>query len=947
MDLIFRMSRLFVAMTMLTGPSFPAYAGTSAPASPDKGTPVSFGRGQKTDQGARARATVGHFNLPLYFEANHGQTDPSVKFLSRGAGYNLFLTASQAVMVLPRAKADKAKESVVVRMKLNGANANPTVRGLDILPGYTNYLLSNDPSKYQTGVERYAKVKFSHVYPGIDMVYYGKQGHVEHDFVVAPGANPGRILVGFEGGKDLRLDPQGNLIVGVEGGELTYQAPALYQMRGGKRNPVKGSFVLAGKNQVRFAVGDYIRSKELVIDPSLTYSTFLGGTVADRAFAITADATGNTWVTGETANAPFPGTGVAPGFQVAYGGGAFDVFVAKFNATGTLVWATLYGGTGDDIGRGIAVDAAFNVYVTGSATAGVLPAKKAPAAVETKIGAGGGTDAFLVAFAPDGKDLVYAPLRIGGNGEEYGRGIAADTAGNVYITGETNSAGFVTTPGAAQPIIGGGGNSDAFVMKFDPTGVLAYSTFLGGTGIDVGNAIAIQGGNAYITGETSANLPVVPTAAAGITQGAFKQTIAGSNAAFIAKLTASGAAWDYVTYVGGSDQEAGTGIAVPAADIVYITGWTISADFPSPGNDVNGVPYANTRIGAYQPTRGVAPDAFVFKLHIRNPGFAGGAHDGVYSTYLGGSGEDDAYAIAVDAAGNAYVTGQTWSGDFPNVSPISGGGSLTGTPDEAFVTEINPTGGGLIFSTYLGAAGETAGRGIALDGTNNVYVTGWTSAAGFPSTVGPALNGPFDAFVTKIAAPAGPPPVACTITGMAPSSGLSNGGTTVKITGTGFTGVVAANAVTFGGTNATSFSVNGANTEITAVTPRHPIAGALTSGTESLVVSAGAGPCSTNYAYTFSPTGACGNDFFFPSPATGATGTFAYCMTGSGTMIIKIWNVIGDLVAKVEDRQLAGANISLLNTARLAPGVYLYRTEKRYDSGVSDRSGVKKFTVQR
>ncbi len=910
-----RIGRLFAAVALIAGPAGPAFAGF------EPALPPSSAKTART--GALPARQV---KLPLYFEANRGQTDAAVKFFTRAGGYSLYLTAAEAVIVLPRAASTAGAEPGVVRMKLKGANASLAVRGRDILPGYSNYILGKDSSGWRSGAEHYARVELGQVYPGIDMVYRFSQGKVEHDFVVAPGANPWRILLGFEGAKSLRLDPRGNLVLRVEGGELTYKAPELYQTLGSRRVPVKGRYVLAANNHVRFEVGNYIRSKELVIAPALAYSSYLGGTANDYSNAIFVDASNNAYLTGKTDAAPFPGT--SGKYQAAYGTGAFDAFVTKVNADGTLAWSTLYGAAGNDIGLGIGVDGTGKVYITGSTT-GPIPG-------EATIGGLGGTDAFVAAFSAAGTALVYAD-RFGGAGEENGKGIAVNAAGSAYVTGFTNSASpdFVTTAGAAQTVIGGGGATDAFVTKFSAAGAQVYSTFLGGTGIDRGNAIAIDSlGNAYITGQTSANLPVTPVAPPSLA--AFKLTVTGSNDAFIAKLDPTGANWVYVTYVGGGDQDQGTGIALGGTDIVYITGWTLSGDFPG-----------SSFVPVGQTTKGTAEDAFVFKLHIGNGGLT---NDGVYSTYLGASGADTAAAIAVDGAGNAYVTGHTYSGDFPVVGPISGQGTLVGTA-EGFVTQLGPTGGTIGFSSYLGGTlSDSAGQGIALDSANNIYVTGWTNSAGFP-TASPfqaAISGPYDAFIAKIGTPS--PPVACTINSLNPDYGFMVGGTTVTISISNFTGFLSTSTgVTFDGVNARSYAANASSDVITAVSPRHPLSGTLTPGAVPLTITTLSGTCSATYRYAASPvtdTGACGEDFFFPSPATGAKADFAYCMESPGTVKIRVYNAVGDLAAKLEYAKGAGAQNTSLNTGRLAPGVYLYRLEKKYDNGTSSKSSVKKFVVK-
>ncbi|OGR46827.1 MAG: hypothetical protein A2X34_05430 [Elusimicrobia bacterium GWC2_51_8] len=916
---------------MIAGPIGPVCAGLTGVPAPSykEGAAVQLGGGAKKTLLSAQNPPAGSLKIPKYFEVNRGQTDASVKFFTRAAGYNLYLTASEAVTVLPRAVADKTRIPVVVRMKLKGANANPTVRGLDILPGHTNYFLGNDRSKWQTGVKQYAKVKFGQVYPGIDMVYRFNKGQVEYDFIVAPGANPGRILIGFEGNKGLRLDPQGNLVLSVEGGEMTYKAPELYQTLGAKRVSVKGRFVLASNKNVRFEVENYVKSRELVIDPTLAYSSFLGGTVDDEAYAVIVDASNNAYITGSVLSDPFPGAAATydTSKDIAVGS---DIFVTKITAAGAMGWSTYYGGAGIDIGKAIGIDGTGNVYVTGSTTDGVTFPQSA------FFGTRAGTDAFLISLNNTGTARNYGIVFGGAGGEESGNGLAVNAAGQAYVTGNTNSASFPFTAGAAQVAFGAGGNSDAFVAKFSAAGAQLYATYLGGTGIDIGNAIAIDlTGNAYITGQTSANLPVAPVAPPALA--AFKLTVTGSNDALIAKLDSTGANWLYVTYVGGGDQDEGTGIALGAEDIVYITGWTLSGDFPGASFVTVG-----------QTTKGTAEDAFVFKLHIGNGGLT---NDGVYATYLGASAEDRGTAIAVDGDGNAYVTGRTWSGDFPMVGPLSGAGTLVGAP-EAFVTKLGPTGATIGFSSYLGGTTMTRGQGIALDTSKNIYLTGYTNsdAATFPlATPFQSANaGSFDAFITKIGAPA--VPVACTINSISPVSGFRVGGTTVTINITDFTGFLSTTTgVTFDGTNAQRYSANSSSTVITAVSPRHPLTGDLLAGLVSLTVTTHAGACSVIYKYIAAPvtdTGACGEDFLFPSPATGATAEFAYCMDQPGTAKIRVYNVIGDLASKLENTVSKGGHIAALNTARLASGVYLYIIEKNYDDGTSNKSGVKKFVVK-
>ncbi len=955
---ILRMSRLLVAMTLLIGLSGLIYAKSEKadPSSYKDAVVIQTGVAKKMTQNTHARSNGSHLNVPMYFEANRGQTDASVKYFTRAGGYNLYLTGSEAVMVMPKT-ATAGQTPGVVRMKLKGANASPSVQGLEILPGYSNYLIGGDPSKWQTGVKQYAKVKLGQVYPGIDMVYRFSKGQVEYDFVVAPGANPWRILLGFEGAKDIRLDAKGNLVLRTDGGEMTYKAPELYQTLDSKRVPVKGRFLLASNKNVRFEVGNYIKSKELVIDPALAYSNFLGGAGAteDQAYAIAVDDANNAYVTGTTNSPDFPTAPAVTPIQAVKGAG-YDIFVTKVDPAGTgIVWSTYLGGATNDAGLGIAVDGpSGRAYITGSIAGGV----NLPASVPIKGAAGAltGINAFVAGIAADGLSTTFR-VTFGGDGDDVGNGIAIDSGENIYITG-TATAGSVVS-GAfnpatatfpitadASPCAGTrSAASQAFVAKFTSGGAQVYATYLGCTGFSEGRGIAVDGlnGSAYVTGNTGDGF-----ADAAIT-GAFKPTWGGGSGegdAFIARLLPSGASFDYKTYVGGANDEQGNSIAVDSLKDVYITGYTFSPDFPD-----NSTVFATIQgLGGGRTTMSTGPDAFVFKLRIGN---GGGHNDGVYATYLGGNTDDRGTSIKVDSSFNAYVAGYTTSGDFPIVGANASAGQNTfvGTP-EAFVSELNNTGGPFIFSTWLGGTGGTRGQGLALDSTKNIYLTGYTGsgagtfplvAGGFQQIRGSGTN---TAFVTKFGAAA--TPAGCVIASINPANGFRIGGTTVTVNITNFTGFIGS-GVTFDGITAQSYATNASSTVITAVSPRHPLAGALVAGVVSLTVNTLTGTCSANYAYVAAPTtdtGACGEDFFFPSPATGATAQFAYCMALPGTAKIRIYNVVGDLAVKIEDAKAAGAQSSTLNTARLAPGVYLYRLEKDYDNGTSTKSTVKKFVVK-
>jgi len=723
-----------------------------------------------------ARASAG--GTPLSFEPNLGQTDPQVKYLARGPGYTLFLTPGEAVLVFQQGRG-AGRSTTAVRMRLVGATSTPELGGLDLLPGKSNYFIGNDPRKWRTGVPHYGRVRHRDVYPGIDLVYYGNQERLEYDFVVAPGGDPTRIELAFDGADGLELDALGNLILRAGGGELRLHRPVVYQEVDAVRREVAGGYMLTDEGRVGIRLAAYDRSRPLIVDPVLTYSTFLGSLGNDIGHGIAVDAAGHVYVTGSTTSATFPTAPTFPRFLCGLfrflcpfqrrNAGASDVFVTKLRPDGSgLVYSTYLGGTGNDEGLAIAVDAAGNAYVTGRTASNNFPVAPCVTAAPPSGGApgpmgcfpitvqpslAGGTDAFVAKLNRDGSALVYSTF-LGGSGDDVGNGIAVDFAGNAHVAGQTDSTNFPTTSGALDTTCGTDGacdfdgishHADAFVTKVNATGsALLYSTYLGGKGDDVANGIVLDtAGNAYVTGRTASDdFPRTP--------GAFQTSYGGGLDAFVTKLNATGSALVYSTFLGGTAGDIGNGIAVDAAGHAYVTGYTGSADFPV--------------ADPFQANYGGFRDAFVTKLDL-----AGSAL--VYSTFLGGIvGSSDGLgdignAIAVDAGGNAYVTGRTVSRDdpappittpgnegFPMVRPFQpmyGGGY-----GDAFVVKLNPI-GTVTYSTYLGGSEWDEGLGIAVDASGNAYVTDQTaSITGFP-LVNPYQGtnhlGPFEAFVTKIA----------------------------------------------------------------------------------------------------------------------------------------------------------------------------------------------------
>lgn len=646
--------------------------------------------------------------LPLRFERNDGQVNSQVDFLARGQGYTLFLTSNEAVLKLKKpdvatAHAPKGREAVL-RMKLAGANPRPQISGLEELPGKSNYFIGNSPDKWRTGIPAFAKVRYGGVYRGVDLVYYGSQGQLENDFVVSPGCEAERIRMDIDGARKLGVDADGDLVVNAREGEVRFKRPLAYQEVEGRRQVVEARYELAGKQEVKFKLGKYDHGTALVIDPTLVYSTYLGGTGGDVAYGIAVDSAGEAFLAGNTNSSDFPTLNGEQGGN----SGSGDAFVAKLNTTGTaLVYSTYLGGNGADSGAGIFVDASGDAFVTGSTSSPNFPTSS----TAFQVTYGGNSDAFVTQLNSTGEKLVYSSY-LGGGGADFGQAIAVDSSGNAYVAGSTQSINFPVV-GPFQATTGGG--SDAFVAKVNFTGsTLMYSTYLGGADADVAQAIRVDSaGNAYVAGYTfSLNFP---------TLNPLQGSISGSGAdAFVAKLNPSGSALAFSTYLGGSGDDRAYGVGLDTSGNVYVAGSTQSANFP-------------TTSGSFQTVLKGSKNAFVSKL---NP--AGTTL--VYSTYLGGSGVDQANGIAVDSTGNAYVTGFTESSNFPiqqavqAILGITGGSSCGSNPcSDAFITQINPTGTALTSSTFLGGNGSDFGQAIALDTTGAVYVAGSTASSNFPA----------------------------------------------------------------------------------------------------------------------------------------------------------------------------------------------------------------------
>jgi hypothetical protein len=742
-------------------------------------------------------------SLPMFFEPNQGQTAPQVKFLARGAGYGLFLTANEAVLQLRRtvnarhwAADSQPPSGSVMRMRLEGANSSARVSGTSPLRGKSNYFIGNDPSKWRHDIPQFAQVKYQAVYPGVDLIYYGNQGQLEYDFRVAPGAEPNQIALSFTGASARIASDSGDLILSTTDGDVRFRAPRVYQQDKNVQKAITGAFHQIADNKIGFTVGDYDHSRELVIDPVLTYSTYLGGTGTESLVNMAVDASGFIYVVGSTNSTDFPLPAVPPANPPFQGkivpGAQQNIFIAVINPFAQpdlqqLVYATYLGGSGSDNAAGVAVStdidsglptSSIDVYVAGSTTSTNFPTNGAlvpfqPAPVE----AGTNLHGFLTRLNLGTiTTLRYSTYLSGtnaaGNATDTVTGLAIDNQGDAFVTGITTSTngpnvGFPANPNAFQAQ--SNATSQFFASEINTKGSgpqsMIYSTYFGGgnpqSGQTQGGGIAVDpSGNMYITGGTNflgvagSNPGEVPFPLNNAQQlcldpvdGVCPTGSPTALDAFVAKITPKPGFTlpVYCTYLGGSGDDIGFGIAVDTSSNAYVTGSTTSTDWILPS-------------AAFQQASGGGEDAFIAKIGNQ----VGTAFPLNYFTYLGGNGSDIGQAIQVDSVGAAHVAGTTSSTNFPvttdTYQPTYGGGA-----SDAFIASISTTavlGNTGNFSTYLGGSGQDQGTAVAIDVFGATYVAGTTVSQNFPIPPPPAvsplqgqLNGSApDAFVSKIGA---------------------------------------------------------------------------------------------------------------------------------------------------------------------------------------------------
>jgi len=517
--------------------------------------------------------------LPLAFEPNQGQARSNAEFLAQGRGFSAQFRENQAEFLF----SGQAGKGGLLRVKLLNSWKNAAISGEQRLPGTVNYFIGDDREKWRTGVPTFERLRYTSVYPGTDLIYYGNKGKLEFDFQLSPGAAPSRIQMRFEGARSIRVDANGDLVVTASDGRISFQRPVIYQpAEGGRKDLVAGSFKILRRNTIGFEVAEYDDKRPLIIDPILNYSTYLGGYA--EATSIAVDDSGDAYITGSTIT-NFPAT------QGSYQPGPITcqaenpcVFVAKFNSAGTALLYSTYlsgsrpaGSTGSDGANGIAIDSNGDAFVVGSTGSTDFPVTAG--AFQTKNSASL-TTGFVTELNSSGTSLLYSTY-LGGNTATYINQVALDSSGNAYLAGSTTDTNFPTTQGAYMPALvtkATPGSISAFAAKLNPAGTaLVYSTYLAGSNQDEALAIAVDiAGEAYVGGwTTSNNFPVTP--------GSLQVTREATNyqAVFVTKLNATGSALVYSTYLGGNASGTLTSIALDSSGDAYLTGSTNSPDFPT------------------------------------------------------------------------------------------------------------------------------------------------------------------------------------------------------------------------------------------------------------------------------------------------------------------------------------------------------------------------------
>ena len=711
-------------------------------------------------------------NLPLWFETGCSRTDGGARFVAHGSSSEFLIAPAQATFVLRKADGQTA----ACTMQFVGAKAGGQISGDAELTGKINHLVGNNPARWRTGVPTFARVRVEDIYPGINVVYYGNQRQLEYDFDLAAGVNPNAIAIRFDGAEKISVNAQDELVVSLNGGEIVQHRPVAYQTIHGQRHEVVTGYKVVDAHTATFAVGTYDHVQPLVIDPVLSYSTYFGGNYGEIAHAVIVDNNGYAYIAGETLSTAFTnGITTAGAYQTNFHGGSYngDAFVAKFDAvTGTnLSYLTYLGGNDDETALGLAVDTSGNAYITGWTMSTNFPTTNAGALFTHIAGKANPvtkefwSDAFVSELNTNGSALIYSTY-LGGNYPDIGNAIAVDSVGNAYIAGYTYSTNLPVTAGAYQHHLGctnslyGNINQNGFVAEIGADGTnfvtgstnYYYCSYFGGTNYDRATGIALDSANnVYVTGYTgSTNFPTTNALPA------FKHLNGATNAtpsydAFVSKFSPGFTNLIYSTFLGGTNNDQATGIAVDSGGNAYVVGSTVSTNFPyqpAAGLTIstNLTSFVHTNANGYV----VATNAFLTQIQWNGTNTSIG-----YSVMFGGRGNDVATAVALAPDGNVFVTGNASSTNFPIVNVTTNSGFLRPTNSglsDAFVIAFTNNASQIIYSTYLGGSDNDYAYGIAVDPLDAVYVVGQTLSTNFPTLNArqKTRDGANDTFLAKI-----------------------------------------------------------------------------------------------------------------------------------------------------------------------------------------------------
>lgn len=651
-------------------------------------------------------AAAGIPQIPFAFAENRGQTDPQIRYTGTGPDFKAWFQDRSVIL---------QRGSAVTKIDF-GAGGPTVITPEQPLGARANYIHGRDPRHWQMDLPLFGAIRYAGVWPGIELTYKADSGRVKAEYLVAPGADPGKILLHFDG--DPVIQPDGSLLVKSAGGDITEDKPVIFQTLDGKRTEVEGGFEKSPDGLIGFWIADYDRTQPLVIDPTILYSRFILGGIQQSVTAIAVDSAGYTLAAGWTSSTDFHLADF--GAQQTNRGGV-DAFVIRFMPNAPrLVYCTYLGGSGDDRAFGLAVDNSGNAYVTGWTSSPNFPTTAG--ALQKKLS--GTRDAFIVKLNPNGNTLSYSTY-LGGTGVDVGTAIAVDSSGSAVVVGDSTSANLPVTANAYQSQSGGA--QDAFIARLAPSGnSLITLTYLGGLRIEHPAAVKLDSSNAIVVaGYTwSANFPVVA---------AFQPKSGGGEDGFITKLSPDASSLIFSTYIGGYGGAVGTpegvsGLCIDLLGNIVVAGTTSSANFP-------------VTSGAAQTVFGGQTDGFVARFT--------GQGALLQATYLGGSLNDAINALALDYHGAAYVAGATVSYDLPVRQPLysANAGSM-----DAFVFKFTPDLSTIVFGTYLGGSGADSANAIAVDIQTGITVAGQTGSGDFPiaGSVTTALPSTLAAFITRL-----------------------------------------------------------------------------------------------------------------------------------------------------------------------------------------------------